>query len=101
MTDISCQRCAAILAGVRADRLLALLAMLQARGKCTAKELASDLEVSVRTVYRDIEALSAASIPVWGNGWTGWWLPARGGLAQLSAGNQHGRGDGAPCCCRP
>jgi predicted DNA-binding transcriptional regulator YafY len=58
-------------ASVRADRLLALLAMLQAHGKCTAKELASELEVSVRTVYRDIEALSAAGIPVWGEGGPG------------------------------
>src|SRR6266567_4857120 len=44
---------------------LALLATWQARGKCTGKELATELEVSVRTVYRDIEALSAAGIPVW------------------------------------
>ena len=60
-----------MLAGVRADRLLALLATLQARGKCTGKELATELEVSVRTVYRDIEALSAAGIPVWGTGGPG------------------------------
>src|SRR5438132_6298161 len=71
MTDILCQRCAAILAGVRADRLLALLAMLQARGKCTGKELARELEVSVRTVCRDIEALSAAGIPIWATGGPG------------------------------
>jgi predicted DNA-binding transcriptional regulator YafY len=56
---------------VRADRLLALLAMLQARGKCTAKELASELEVSLRTVYRDTEALSAAGIPVYAAGGPG------------------------------
>ena len=71
MTDILCQRWAAILASVRADRLLALLAMLQARGKCTGKELARELEVSVRTVYRDIEAMSAAGIPIWATGGPG------------------------------
>jgi predicted DNA-binding transcriptional regulator YafY len=56
---------------VRADRLLSLLATLQAHGKCTASQLASELEVSVRTVYRDIEALSAAGIPVWATGGPG------------------------------
>src|SRR6202011_5023613 len=60
-----------VLASVRGVRLLALLAMLQARGKCTGKELANELEVSVRTVYRDIEALSAAGVPVWATGGPG------------------------------
>ncbi len=49
---------------MRADRLLSLLLLLQNRGRMTAPELASELEVSVRTVYRDIEALNASGVPV-------------------------------------
>lgn len=49
---------------MRADRLLSLLLLLQNRGRLTASELAAELEVSVRTVYRDIEALSASGVPV-------------------------------------
>lgn len=49
---------------MRADRLLSLLLLLQNRGRLTATELAAELEVSVRTVYRDVEALGAAGIPV-------------------------------------
>ncbi|MFF3336838.1 helix-turn-helix transcriptional regulator [Streptomyces sp. NPDC002888] len=49
---------------MRADRLLALLLLLQNRGRMTAPELAAQLEVSVRTVYRDIEALGASGVPV-------------------------------------
>lgn len=49
---------------MRADRLLALLLLLQARGRTTASVLAEELEVSVRTIYRDLEALSTAGVPV-------------------------------------
>jgi predicted DNA-binding transcriptional regulator YafY len=50
---------------MRASRLLSILASLDARGLVSATELASECEVSVRTIYRDIEALSAAGIPVY------------------------------------
>jgi predicted DNA-binding transcriptional regulator YafY len=49
---------------MRADRLVSLALLLQARGRMPAGDLAAELEVSVRTVYRDISALNAAGIPV-------------------------------------
>lgn len=49
---------------MRADRLLSLLMLLQTRGRLTADRLADELEVSVRTIYRDIYALRVAGFPV-------------------------------------
>jgi predicted DNA-binding transcriptional regulator YafY len=50
---------------VRASRLVGLLGLLQARGRMSSQQLARELEVSQRTILRDIEALSSAGIPVY------------------------------------
>jgi predicted DNA-binding transcriptional regulator YafY len=60
---------------MRADRLVAAMLILQARGRVTAAELAAQLEVSTKTARRDLEALALAGIPVYaqpgrGGGWS-------------------------------
>jgi predicted DNA-binding transcriptional regulator YafY len=52
---------------MRASRLLSILILLQLRQRLTADEMAAEFEVSARTIYRDIDALSAAGIPVYGD----------------------------------
>ncbi|SDD11794.1 Predicted DNA-binding transcriptional regulator YafY, contains an HTH and WYL domains [Sanguibacter gelidistatuariae] len=64
---------------MRADRLVATLLVLQARGRVSAAELAKELETSVSTARRDLEALSTAGIPVYPQ-------PGRGGGWQLLGG---------------
>jgi predicted DNA-binding transcriptional regulator YafY len=51
---------------MRAGRLVSIVLLLQNRGRMTAQDLASELEVSIRTIYRDIESLSSAGVPVYG-----------------------------------
>ena len=50
---------------MRASRLMSILLTLQNRGRVTAEDLAAEFEVSVRTIYRDIDQLSAAQVPVY------------------------------------
>ena len=52
---------------MRASRLVSIILLLQARGQLTAAQLAKELEVSVRTIYRDAESLHAAGIPLYGD----------------------------------
>ena len=52
---------------MKSSRLLSILLLLQNRGRMTAAQLAAEMEVSVRTVYRDIDALHASGVPLYGD----------------------------------
>lgn len=70
---------------MRADRLLSILLLLQNRGKLTSRELAQLLEVSERTIFRDMEALSASGIPILAErGREGGWMLTEGYRTSLT-----------------
>ena len=70
---------------MRADRLVAILLLLQARGQVTAGEVAEELEISERTARRDLEALGMAGLPIYSQqGRNGGWRLAGGGRTDLS-----------------
>jgi predicted DNA-binding transcriptional regulator YafY len=70
---------------MRADRLVAILLMLQTKGRVTAAQVAEELEISERTARRDLDALGMAGIPVYSQqGRNGGWMLAGGGRTDLS-----------------
>jgi predicted DNA-binding transcriptional regulator YafY len=70
---------------MRADRLVAILMLLQTRGQVTAAEIAAELEVSERTARRDLDALGMAGVPVYARpGRNGGWQLLGGGRTDLS-----------------
>lgn len=70
---------------MRADRLVAILLLLQHRGQVTASEVADELEVSERTARRDLDALGVAGLPIYSvQGRNGGWRLAGDGRTDLS-----------------
>ena len=73
------------MAGVRTDRLVAVLLLLQRREQVTAAEVARELEVSERTARRDLDALAMAGVPVYSmQGRSGGWRLVGGARTDLS-----------------
>lgn len=70
---------------MRADRLVSILLLLQNHGRMTAKELSEKLEVSERTIHRDMEALGMAGVPVYAErGTNGGWALTQGYRTDLT-----------------
>src|SRR5881275_242314 len=71
---------------MKADRLLSALLLLQANGRMTGRQMSERLEVSQRTVHRDMESLSAAGVPVFAlRGARGGWQLDEGWRTQVPA----------------
>ncbi|MFE1902079.1 helix-turn-helix transcriptional regulator [Streptomyces gardneri] len=68
---------------MKSSRLISILLLLRTRGRMTAAELAAELEVSVRTVYRDVESLHLAGVPLYGD------AGHRGGYRLLAGHRSH------------
>ena len=70
---------------MRADRLLSVLLLLQARGRVTAAEVADELEISERTARRDLDALAVAGVPLYSRqGRNGGWELMGGSKTDLT-----------------
>lgn len=65
---------------MRLHRLIAILLLVESRGKMKANELAQALETSVRSIYRDIDVLAEAGIPLLSMSKFQWWHLLNGGI---------------------
>src|SRR5437764_13148069 len=65
--DVNRGSLTAAVSDMRASRLVSIILLRQARGQMPAGQLAAELEVSVRTIYRDVGSLQAAGIPLYGD----------------------------------
>lgn len=79
-----------------ASRLLSILIMLQMRGRLSAEALAQEFEVSIRTIYRDIDQLSAAGVPVYAERGRAGGFELHEGYAPGSRASRTAR---RRCCC--